>query len=62
MKSDTVKDKEHTYTFIWMLLFDEVLKNGDGPKISDYVETNAEPLCVEIRHFVRHAFVNHLTC
>jgi hypothetical protein len=39
-------------SFIWIIMFDEAFKYGDGAKIRDYIGTNAEPFSVELCNFV----------
>lgn len=44
---------KRSLTLIWIIiLFDEAFKYGDGATVWGYVETNDDPLCVEICNFV----------
>jgi hypothetical protein len=50
----------HT-SFIWTIIFSHgAFEYGVGSKFRGYVESNAEPLCVEFCTFMQyHAFVNY---
>jgi hypothetical protein len=51
-----------TSLILIIILFGEDFKHGCGPKILGYAETHTEPLCSEFCNFVRHIFINYLTC